>query len=239
VVKRLAIDPPGHVSEMLKSRQATWYETKSGAWGLQVGDKKHTLAGINYELRKKGCPYGLKRLPSGDPVACSLALPKVDRITQMNRHDLAMGVHYGQCTVQEYQQYLYDHDVLAGTTPEEQEELHQFLYGKNPELELSDDVRDRMEQLTNSHLKNRLIYGTREYKGPNHKYVGYLYQKRSVPSVGQRRMAGRLSNEFLVMLPEKHRKRADPWREFQFAVGTAFETYGQLVMPEVPPEQPL
>jgi hypothetical protein len=239
LVKSLAIDPPGKVTQLLQERRAEWYQTESGAWGLQVGAKKHTLAGINFELRKLGAPYGLARLPSGDPVACSLKLPKVDRIAQVNRQELAMGVHFGLCTRAEYEEFLWDHDILAGTTPEEQKELHAFLYGPDPALALSESIADRLEQLTNSHLKNRLIFGVKEYKGPNHAFVGYLYQKRSKPMPAQRRMAGRLAKRFTDDLPEKYRKRADPWTEFQFAIGGAFESLGQLIMPEIPPVQDL
>ena len=134
-----------------------------------------------------------------------------------------MGVHYGQCTREEYQEYLYDHDVLASTSPEEQAEIHAFLYGPDPELALSESIKDRMERLTNSHLKNRLIYGVREYKGKNHKLVGYMYQKRSAPGPAQRRMASHLGKAFQASLPDKFRKKADAWEQFQYAIGTAFD----------------
>jgi hypothetical protein len=235
LVKGLAVDPPGKVDALLKSGQASWYQTKSGAWGLQVGPKKFTIAGINYSLRQAGAPYGLAHLPSGSPAACSLKLPKRDTVEQMNRQELAMGVHYGQCTREEYQEYLYDHDVLASTSPEEQAEIHAFLYGPDPELALSESIKDRMERLTNSHLKNRLIYGVREYKGKNHKLVGYMYQKRSAPGPAQRRMASHLGKAFQASLPDKFRKKADAWEQFQYAIGTAFDQLGELVMPDLPP----
>jgi hypothetical protein len=117
------------------------------------------------------------------------------------------------------------------TSPEEQAELHAFLYGPNPDPIRSDHLRNRVERLTNGHLKRRLIYGQREYSGPNRKLVGYLYDRKVQPSPGQREMARRLSKDFLDRLPPPLRKRAGPWQEFRFVLGAA-DKLGRLLAPE-------
>ena len=90
-----------------------------------------------------------------------------------------------------------------------------------------------MERLTNGHLKRRLIYGQREYSGPNRKLVGYLYDRGCQPSPGQREIARRLSKDFMDRLPVPLRKRAGPWQDFQFVLGAA-EKLGRLVAPAGP-----
>ncbi len=243
LVGSIRIDPAGRVAAMLEAGTATWYQYPNKKdtvnWGLSVKDgagrpHRYSLAGINYALRQAGCPYGVarKELEGAPAIAAanSLALPKRDTIAQQNQQHLAMGVHYGKCSREEYEQYLYDHDVLDGATPGEQKELHAFLYGPDPDPELTTRLRTRLEKVTNAHLKRRLIYNQRDYTGPNHKVVGYLYRKKSTPGPAQRRMANRITNDFT----KDYGRRPEAWEQFLLAVGTAFEQLGELVMPDLP-----
>jgi hypothetical protein len=48
-------------------------------------------------------------------------------------------------------------------------------------------------------------------------------------------MASHLGKAFQASLPDKFRKKADAWEQFQYAIGTAFDQLGELVMPDLPP----
>jgi hypothetical protein len=235
LVDSIKTDPAGRLQAMLEAGEAKWYSypsKKDGTsnWGLAIDGRRFSMAGISYALRQLGAPYGVGH-KEGRVVATALPKPTRTPCEQQNRAHLAMGVHYGQCSREEYETYLYDHDVLAGTSPEEQAEIHAFLYGSNPDPISSDHLRNRVERLTNGHLKRRLIYGQRRYDGPNGRLVGYLYDRKYQPSPGQREMAGRLSKDFLERLPLPLRKLVGPWEEFRFILG-ASEKLGRLMMPD-------
>jgi hypothetical protein len=246
LVASIKSDPAGRLNELLKTGNAKLYSyasrptpknpTPAVNWGIATDGAKFSLAGISYALRQIGAPYGVGKALGGNWIV-STALPKPTRtpVEQQNIAHLKMGVHYGSCSKEEYEQYLYDHDVLAGTSPAEQAEIHAFLYGPNPDPIPSEHLRSRVERLTNGHLKRRLIYGHRDYSGSNRKLVGYLYTGRSKPSPAMRKMATRLTNAFTGSLPDGLRKRTDAWQEFLYAIGTAFDQFGELVMPDLPP----
>jgi hypothetical protein len=141
-----------------------------------------------------------------------------------------MGIHYGDCSKEEYEGYMYDHDLLAGCTAEEQAEIHQFLYGPNPDSLRSEHLRNRVERATNAHLKRRLVYDQRTYSGPNRKFVGHLYDSGRQPSAGQRKMGRSLAEQFLSSLTGAYVNRADPWREFLFALGSGIENIADLAI---------
>lgn len=87
-----------------------------------------------------------------------------------------------------------------------------------------------MEKGTNAHLKRRLIYGERTYNGSNRRFVGYLYDSSRQPSPGQRKMGRSVAEQFLTGLTGAYMKRADPWREFMYALGNGVEQLADLVM---------
>lgn len=241
LVNSIKLDPAGRLNDLLKAGKAQLYSygsrptpknpTPSQNWGIATAGARFSLAGVSYALRQIGAPYGVGKAPGGNWVVAT-ALPKPIRtpIEQQNQAHLAMGIHFGGCSKEEYEGYMYDHDIIAGCTPDEQAEIHQFLYGPNPDALRSAHLRNRVEKVTNDHLKRRLIYGQRTYSGPNRKFVGYLYDPGRQPSPGQRKMARSLAEQFVAGLTGGYVKRADPWREFLYALGTGIEQMAQLAM---------
>jgi hypothetical protein len=240
LVDSIKLDPAGRLNEMLRTGKAQLYSYGSRPsrtnlkptenWGVATAGAKFSLAGVSYALRQLGAPYGVGKALGGDWIM-STALPKPVRthIQQQNHAHLAMGIHYGNCSKEEYEGYMYDHDLIAGCTPEEQAEIHQFLYGPDPDALRSDHLRNRIERVSNAHLKRRLIYGQRTYNGPNRALVGYLYEPRRQPSPGQQKMGKFLAEQFLSGLTGSYVKRADPWREFLCTLGTAIGQFAELV----------
>jgi hypothetical protein len=241
LVNSIRLDPAGRLNDLLKTGKAQLYSyashptaknpTPTVNWGVATEGARFSLAGISYALRQLGAPYGVGKAPGGGWII-STALPKPIRthLEQQNRAHLAMGIHYGTCSKEEYEEYLYDHDIIAGTSPEEQAEIHAFLYGPNPDSLHSENLKHRIEKVTNAHLKRRLVYGKKSYNGPNRKFVNYLYDPRRQPSPGQRKMGKSLAEQFLAGLTGAYVRRADPWREFLHALGRGIEQLAELAM---------
>jgi hypothetical protein len=120
LVESIKLDPAGRLQAMLEAGEAKWYSypsKKDGTsnWGLAIDGRRFSMAGISYALRQLGAPYGVGH-KEGRVVATALPKPTRSPVEQQNRAHLAMGVHYGKCSKEEYETYLYDHDLLAGTS---------------------------------------------------------------------------------------------------------------------------